>query len=64
MVSAADLKRYYLEGTSPASEDQIDASAARRLGLSMFDYLKRKVKTPPCAALIRAHSMTGDRELA
>jgi hypothetical protein len=49
MVSPADLKRYYLEGISPASEDQVDASGARRLGLSMFDYLKRKARTPPCA---------------
>ena len=49
MVSAADLKRYYLEGISPASEDQVDAAGARRLGLSMFDYLKIKARTPPCA---------------
>jgi hypothetical protein len=25
-----------------------DAAAARRLGLSMFDYLQRKVKAPAC----------------
>jgi hypothetical protein len=47
-VSAADLKRFYLDGISPASEDQVDALGARRLGLSMFEYLKRKAKTPPC----------------
>jgi hypothetical protein len=49
IVSPADLKRYYLEGISPGSEDHVDASGARRLGLSMYDYLKRKARIPPCA---------------
>jgi len=45
----ADLKRFYLEGISPSSEDIADAAAARRLNISMFEYLKRKAKAPACA---------------
>ena len=48
MLAPADLKRFYLEGISPASEDLADAAAARRLKLSMFDYLKRKAQAPAC----------------
>lgn len=51
LVSAADLKRFYLEGISPSTEDQVDAAGARRLGLSMFDYLKRKARTAACSPL-------------
>jgi len=48
MLAQAELKKFYLEGISPASEDLADAAAARRLKLSMFDYLKRKANSPPC----------------
>jgi hypothetical protein len=48
IVAPADLKRFYLEGISPSSEDRIDAAAARRLNLSMFDYLQRKANAPVC----------------
>ncbi len=51
VVSAGDLKRFYLEGISPSTEDKVDAAAARRLDLPMADYLKRKARTPPCAVL-------------
>lgn len=51
LVSAADLKRFYLDGISPSSEDKADAAAARRLDLPMVDYLKRKARTPPCTVL-------------
>ncbi|MBC7919416.1 MAG: hypothetical protein H7Y28_16555 [Rhodoferax sp.] len=51
MISSADLKRFYLEGISPSSEDRVDAAGARRLGISMFDYLKRKARTPACSPL-------------
>jgi hypothetical protein len=51
IVSPADLKRFYLEGISPSSEDMADAASARRLNLSMFDYLQRKAKAPACALL-------------
>lgn len=49
ILESADLKRFHLEGISPTSEDMTDAAAARRLGLSMAAYLKRKEKTPACA---------------
>lgn len=48
-VAPADLKRFYLEGITPVSEDVADAAAARRLNLQMFDYLQLKAKTPACA---------------
>jgi hypothetical protein len=49
IVAPADLRRFYLEGISPLTEDMVDAASAKRLGLSMFDYLKRKLSAPPCA---------------
>ncbi len=51
IVTPADLKRFYLEGISPSSEDMADAASARRLNLSMFEYLQRKAKAPACALL-------------
>jgi hypothetical protein len=42
MLAAEDLKRFYLQGISPSSEDIADAAAARSLGISMLDYLRRK----------------------
>jgi hypothetical protein len=47
-VVPADLRRFYLEGISPLSEDMVDTAAARRLGMSMFDYLQRKARAPSC----------------
>jgi hypothetical protein len=49
IVVPAELRRFYLEGISPLSEDMLDAAAARRLGISMFDYLQRKARAPACA---------------
>lgn len=46
MLKPADLKRFYLEGISPSSEDVADAALARRLGISMYEYLERKAKAP------------------
>ena len=51
IVAPADLKRFTLEGISPSSEDMADAASARRLNLSMFEYLQRKAKAPACALL-------------
>jgi hypothetical protein len=51
ILTAGDLKRFYLEGISPSTEDMVDAAAARRLNLSMFEYLQRKAKAPPCIFL-------------
>ncbi len=46
IVSAADLKRFYLDGISPMSEDKVDAAEARRLSLTMSEYLQHKAQTP------------------
>ena len=51
-LAPAELKSFYLEGISPSSEDRADAAAARRLDLSMFEYLKYKAKAPACAFLV------------
>jgi hypothetical protein len=44
ILTPADLKGYLLEGISPSSEDLADAAEARRLNLTMFEYLKVKAK--------------------
>lgn len=44
-LAPAELKRFYLVGISPSSEDVADAASARRLGLTMHDYLQQKAKT-------------------
>jgi hypothetical protein len=48
ILTPADLKRFYLEGISPLTEDMVDAASARRLKLSMAEYLKRKATAPAC----------------
>lgn len=45
ILAPAELKRFYLEGISPSSEDLADAASARRLGLTMHEYLKLKAKS-------------------
>lgn len=50
MLSPAELKMFYLEGISPSSEDSADAAAARRLNLSMFEYLKYKANATQTVA--------------
>ncbi len=49
ILAPVELKAYYLQGISPSSEDLADAAAARRLGLTMVDYLLRKAQAPACA---------------
>jgi hypothetical protein len=48
MLTAADLKRYYLQGMSPSTEDELDATAARKLGVSVSEYLQQKAQGRPC----------------
>jgi hypothetical protein len=43
-LGPGELKTYYLEGISPSSEDLADAAEARRLNLTMADYLLVKAK--------------------
>ena len=52
ILTLTELKRFYLDGISPLSEDTADAASAQRLGLSMFDFLQRKAKSPACAFFI------------
>lgn len=47
-LDPAELKRFYLQGISPSSEDLADAAAARRLNLTMMAYLQKKAKAPAC----------------
>lgn len=49
IVATADLKRFYLEGISPSTEDKFDAASARRRNMSMFEYLQHKARAPACA---------------
>jgi len=51
MLSAADLKRFYLQGMSPSTEDEADATAARNLAISVSEYLKQKAKAEPCGGM-------------
>jgi ATP-dependent protease ClpP protease subunit len=42
-LTPADLKRFYLEGMSPSTQDDVDAASARALGISVLQYFERKV---------------------
>lgn len=49
MLTAAELKIFYLQGMSPSTEDWADAAAARKLGISVSDYLPQKARSLSCA---------------
>jgi len=51
ILTAADLKRYYLQGMSPSTEDAADAAAARNRGISLLEYLQLKAKAEPCGGM-------------
>jgi hypothetical protein len=51
ILTAADLKRFYLQGMSPSTEDEADAAAARNLGISVLEYLQQKAQGEPCAGV-------------
>jgi ATP-dependent protease ClpP protease subunit len=42
MLAPAELKKFYLEGMSPSTQDDVDAASARELGISVLAYLQRK----------------------
>ena len=44
VLSAADLKRYYLEGMSPSAQEEADAESARHLGIPILEFLQRKAR--------------------
>ncbi len=47
-LAPAELKQYFLDGISPSAEDLADAASAKRLGLTMADFLVHKAKKPDC----------------
>jgi len=51
ILTAADLKKFYLQGMSPSTEDEADATAARGLGISVLEYLQQKAQAEPCAGV-------------
>lgn len=42
ILTASDLKRFYLEGMSPSAEDEAYAASARVLGISVTEYLEQQ----------------------
>lgn len=59
LLSAADLKRFFLEGMSPSTEDEVDAASARERGITVVEYLQQKAQAQPCAGV---HDATGPCE--
>ena len=58
-LTPAELKRFYLVGISPSSEDLADAATARRLGLGMYDYLKVKAQSIAAGRPLHSANCTG-----
>jgi hypothetical protein len=42
MLAPADLKKFYLEGMSPSTQEEADAASARELGLTVLEFLQLK----------------------
>jgi hypothetical protein len=42
VLTPAELKRFYLEGMSPSTQDDVDAASARALGITVLEYFERK----------------------
>lgn len=60
ILTASDLKRFYLEGTSPSIEDEADAASARGLGISLVEYLQRKAAGSGAVAGVSAGQRHGE----
>ena len=58
-LTPAELKRFYLVGISPSSEDLADAATARRLGLGLYDYLKLKAQSIAAGRPLHSANCTG-----
>lgn len=50
LLTPADLNKFYLQGMSPSTEDELDAAAARNQGVSIAEYLQQKAQRRPCAS--------------
>jgi len=48
LLAPADLKRFYLEGMSPSTQDEADATSARERGITVVEYLHQKAQAQPC----------------
>ncbi len=48
LLSAAELKKYYLEGRTPAKEDSVDSAYAKHYGITKQEWLQRKVRIQAC----------------
>ncbi|GEM_PF-1538282 len=57
MLTRAELKRFYLEGMSPSTQDEVDAASARTLGISVLEYLQQKAQAQPCAGVHDANGV-------
>ncbi|MBE0612784.1 MAG: hypothetical protein IH604_03865 [Burkholderiales bacterium] len=65
ILSAADLRKYYLSGMSPAAEEEADAVAAKNLGISVLEYLQQKAQAQPCAGVFGGDGVcSGDAQSA
>lgn len=51
MLAPAELKKFYLEGMSPSTQDEADAASARALGISVVGYLQQKAQAQACAGV-------------
>jgi hypothetical protein len=51
LLAPADLKRFFLEGMSPSTEDEVDAASARERGLTVVEYLQQKAQAQPCTGV-------------
>jgi len=60
ILTGSDLKRFYLEGMSPSTEDEADAASARGLGISLVEYLQRKAAGRGAVADGSAKQKAGD----
>ena len=48
LLAPADLKKFYLEGMSPSTQDEVDATSARERGITVVEYLHEKAQAQPC----------------
>ena len=60
ILTTSQLKRFYLQGMSPSAEDEADAVAAGKLGMSMTEYLAHKAQARPCAGFFRGEGACED----
>ncbi|OGA36939.1 MAG: hypothetical protein A3G80_00500 [Betaproteobacteria bacterium RIFCSPLOWO2_12_FULL_62_13b] len=60
ILTPSDLKRFYLEGMSPSTQDEADAATARGLGISVAEYLQRKTAASGAAVVAPTTQQNGE----